>query len=145
MDECGFFCNTIYKDNCTFYIQDNKQRICEIWTMNFDTYEQGCTKHEGPKSPLWDPQVDSPTGCENDKCKAYKESYCMFEGDLLEHLNSIPDEKTCQQACAHVPNCKYYIWDKNDLDCQLLDSSSRQCDQVKVKAGAEQTFDDCNK
>ena len=69
MDECSFFCNTIYKDNCTFYIQDNKQRICEIWTMDFGTYEQGCTKHEGPKSPLWDPQVDSPTGCEDDKCK----------------------------------------------------------------------------
>ena len=69
----------------------------------------------------------------------------MFEGDRLEHLNTILDERTCQQACAHVPNCEYYIYDKNDKDCQLLNSSSRQCDQVKVKAGAPQSYEDCTK
>ena len=94
MDECSFFCNTIYKDNCTFYIQDNKQRICEIWTMDFGTYEQGCTKHEGPKSPLWDPQVDSPTGCEGDKCKVCSDPDKYHLYPLLTMLYSISGIQT---------------------------------------------------
>ena len=55
----------------------------------------------------------------------------MFEGNLLEHLNQIKDEATCQMACQHVPACKYYVWDKDQKDCQLLDSGDRTCDMVK--------------
>ena len=55
----------------------------------------------------------------------------MFEGSLLEHLNLITDEDSCQAACQHVPACQYYICDANTGDCQLLDSSDRQCDLIR--------------
>ena len=70
----------------------------------------------------------------------------MFEGNLLEHLNSIPSEDTCQLACNHVPSCQYYIWDNVQNDCQLLDSDARQCDMIKgvaKKNGATKDWDDC--
>ena len=55
----------------------------------------------------------------------------MFEGSLLEHLSLITDEDICQAACQHVPACQYYIYDTNTKDCQLLDSSNRQCDLIR--------------
>ena len=63
--------------------------------------------------------------------QAFKDGYCMFEGNLLEHLNSIPDEKICQLACEHIPSCQYYVYDKILKDCQLLDSDKRQCDLIR--------------
>ena len=61
----------------------------------------------------------------------------MFEGNLMEHLNDIKDEATCQLACLHVPGCKYYIYDKDEKDCELMDSDSRQCDLIKVEKRAQ--------
>ena len=34
-------------------------------------------------------------------------------------------------ACQHVRNCQYYIYDTFMKGCQLLDSSSRQCDLIQ--------------
>ena len=65
----------------------------------------------------------------------------MFEGNLMEHLNQITDEQTCQLACQHVPGCTYYIFDNTDKDCQLLDSDSRQCDLIKVEKRDSGDFD----
>ena len=59
----------------------------------------------------------------------------MFEGNLIERLNDIEDEYACQLACKYVAGCKYYIYDTSDKDCQMLDSSRRQCDLIKVVAG----------
>merc|ERR1719394_1860705 len=48
MDNCQFFCNEIYSANCTFFISDMRQNICEIWTIKSEDYEAKCVKHEGP-------------------------------------------------------------------------------------------------
>ena len=48
MDDCQFFCNEIYKENCTFFISDKRQNLCEIWTIAAKDYEKDCVKHEGP-------------------------------------------------------------------------------------------------
>ena len=66
----------------------------------------------------------------------------MFEGNLLEHLNMIEAEATCQLACQHVNACKYYVWDNVQNDCQLLDSDERSCDMVKGLQGAKD-WDEC--
>ena len=66
----------------------------------------------------------------------------MFEGNLLEHLNMIKDESTCQLACQHVDACKYYVYDNVQKDCQLLDSDERSCDMVKGMKDAK-AWDDC--
>ena len=73
--------------------------------------------------------------------QGYRQGYCMFEGNLMEHLNKIKDERTCQLACQNVPGCKYYIYDIDTKDCQLLDSSSRNCDLIKVVKRTDQTED----
>merc|ERR550517_2023962 len=138
MNNCQFFCNDIYGANCTFFIADQRQNICDIWTIKPEDYEKDCVKHEGPVGK--DKDLDK---CKNNvkDCNAFREGYCMFEGNLLEHLNSIKDEETCQLACQHVPSCKYYIYDNKQNDCQLLDSDSRQCDLVKGIKGATKDYD----
>merc|ERR1719394_845065 len=147
--QCAFFCNTIYAngdDKCKFYIVDDKQKICEIWKIAMDDYQKGCTKHEGPVGDDKDNTAEKckvpPTGKD---CKAVREGGCMFEGNLMEHLNDIPSEDFCQKACQHIPLCKYYIWDSSNVkngqqqpgDCELLDSDKRQCDLIILPAGAE--------
>merc|ERR1711974_170427 len=57
-------------------------------------------------------------------------------------------EEICQEACQHVPTCKYYIWDSSTAnetagkggDCELLDSGSRICDMVIVNVGVTATI-----
>merc|ERR1719295_346926 len=149
VSQCAFFCNTIYAtgaDNCKFYILDAKQKICEIWKISMDDYQKGCTKHEGP---VGDTKDNTAAKCKvpatGTDCKAVREGGCMFEGNLMEHLNDIKDEETCQQACQHIPNCKYYIWDSSNVkngqqqpgDCELLDSDKRQGDLIILPAKAE--------
>jgi len=134
MDDCQFFCNEIYKDNCTFFISDKRQNLCEIWTIAAGDYEKDCVKHEGPVGKEGDLAICK----DNTKdCNAFREGYCMFEGNLLEHLNSIMNEETCQLACQHVRSCQYYVWDSVQHDCQLLDSDAKQCDMVKGIKGAK--------
>merc|ERR1711994_61574 len=82
-------------------------------------YVENCTKHEGPLSPVVQPSGIG-KDCDKDECNGYKQGYCMFEGNLMEHLNDIKDEATCQLACNHVPGCKYYIYDKDEKDCDDL-------------------------
>merc|ERR1719228_2096049 len=127
VSQCAFFCNVIYKDGddkCQFYILDAKQKICEIWKISMDTYQTGCTKHEGPVGDTKDntaAKCKRPDPAAKD-CKAAREGGCLFEGNLMEHLNDITSEAICQQACQHVPSCAYYIWDSSNHDCELLDS-----------------------
>ena len=63
--------------------------------------------------------------------------YCIFQGRVVEQLNYIKTETICQQACQHIPFCKYYIWDSSTQDCKLLDSAERPCDLVRLPVGAE--------
>merc|ERR1712168_1096470 len=128
IESCQFFCNTVYSHNCTFFIKDNKQDVCEIWSLPESEYETSCVKKEGPKLPA---KGDSTCEKAKDDCVGFKQGYCLFEGNLLDHLNSITSETTCQMACQHVPSCQYYIYDTHTSDCMLLDSSSRQCDILR--------------
>ena len=52
--DCQFFCQNVYSENCTFFIQDKRQNICEIWTIPEDEYEKDCVKAEGPVTPKID-------------------------------------------------------------------------------------------
>ena len=31
-------------------------------------------------------------------------------------------------ACSHYDGCKYFVYDKDTLDCELLTSSVKECD-----------------
>ena len=55
---------------------------------------------------------------------------CRYEGDLLEHLESIETPTHCQTACNHTPDCNYFLYDHDKDDCELLDSDVRQCDAL---------------
>lgn len=61
--DCDFFCNTVYASNCTFYIQDKKQNICEIWKIKNADYEKDCVKHEGPDTPALRIDGSEPLEC----------------------------------------------------------------------------------
>merc|ERR1719495_2266164 len=72
-----------------------------------------------------------------DQCKAVREGGCMFESNLLDHLNNVADEKTCQMACQHIHGCEFFVWDKFTKDCEILDGSARQCDLIRIPKGEE--------
>jgi len=152
VNDCDFYCNTIYKDQCKFYIQDLKQKICELWKIEATEYRAKCTKHEGPKGDATKVNVakcitNPDTFGKATDCQGVKQASCMFEGNLLDHLNDIMSEEICQQACQHVPGCKYYVWDSSTAnpsgkpptggDCELLDSGERQCDMIMVNKGVK--------
>ena len=65
--DCQFFCHNIYFPNCTFFIFDKKQHLCEIINEPFENYVQSCKKYGGPKSPSISECYDS-----NDECKVSK-------------------------------------------------------------------------
>ena len=149
--KCQSYCDIVQSNNCTFFIFDMRQNSCEIWTISKEDYEKNCIKREGPVNPnrndkscskLANPcvvSVNFPIFWLCHLCQLatlislqdFKEGSCMFEGSLLEHLSLITDEDSCQAACQHVPACQYYIYDTNTKDCQLLDSSNRQCDLIR--------------
>ena len=72
----------------------------------------------------------------------FKQGYCLFEGNLLDHLNFVPEETMCQMACQHISGCQYYVFDKNLKDCMLLDSESRHCDLIRGKKDSP-NYDTC--
>ena len=58
----------------------------------------------------------------------YVDGFCRYLGDLEEHLENIPSVGTCQQACQHYTGCKYWVYDEDQMDCELLNSNERICD-----------------
>ena len=62
--DCQFFCHTIYSPNCTFFIFDKKQHLCEIISEPFENYVDSCQKYAGPKTPNITECYES-----NDECK----------------------------------------------------------------------------
>ena len=37
----------------------------------------------------------------------------------------------CQEFCRTADNCKYFIYNKREEDCELRDDDVRQCDIVR--------------
>ena len=74
---CQFYCNVIYAGQCTFFIYDHKQVICELLQEPFGNYADSCRKIGGPPSPSVDSCKDS-----NDPCKVcsffYKRNLARF-------------------------------------------------------------------
>merc|ERR1712126_449774 len=75
--------------------------------------------------------TDCKTAKEADDCLNFQLQYCMFQGDLLEHMNDIKDVDTCQLACSFYNECKYYIWNKKNEECTFLTSGLRECDTLR--------------
>ena len=50
-DDCQFYCNVIYAEDCIFYIYDRKQVICELLKEEMSHYVQSCSKYAGPPKP----------------------------------------------------------------------------------------------
>ena len=48
MEDCQNYCDNIYLANCTFFVSDLKQNLCEIWTIAPEVYETRCALHAGP-------------------------------------------------------------------------------------------------
>ena len=66
--DCQFFCHTIYFANCTFFIFDKKQRLCEIISEPFGSYVDSCKKYAGPVTPNITECYESNEECKVSKC-----------------------------------------------------------------------------
>jgi len=126
-EDCQKYCHEIYGKKCKFFIHDDKRVVCQLWTIDLANYTSTCNVYAGPV------EVNS-TACETakktDNCLNFQSQYCMFQGDLLEHMNDIKDVDTCQLACSFYDECKYYIWNKENTECTFLTSGVRDCDNL---------------
>ena len=105
IDQCDFFCNSIYQGNCTFYIQDLRQDICEIWNIESDAYANDCIKHEGPANPSLTPDGKFPTECtglhhNNGKCnvRLFFCIQCRFRITILYYFRVTDRGTACLRA-----------------------------------------------
>ena len=48
MDNCKFFCESIFADKCTFFVSHLRRNTCEIWTIDPEDYETRCALRAGP-------------------------------------------------------------------------------------------------
>ena len=66
-DNCQYYCDVIYKNECIFFIYDRRQILCELIQESLDDYINSCRKFGGPASP-------SILECSksDDKCKVGK-------------------------------------------------------------------------
>ena len=71
--DCQFFCHDIYFPNCTFFIFDKKQHLCEIISEPLENFVDSCKKYAGPKTPSISECYDS-----NDECKVSKNAKDML-------------------------------------------------------------------
>ena len=54
-----------------------------------------------------------------------------MEGRPLENLEQIEKKETCQFACFVLPECNYFLYDAELLDCELFATEDRSCDIVR--------------
>jgi len=123
--ECKFFCETIYKSYCKFYIYDRRLNQCQFWNVAKDTYLNTCNLHGGPKDKKEE-------DCAANNCVKFTNEECIYEGSVLETFRFIDDKETCGKICEYSEDCKYYIYDKEGKECKTYDSDKFNCDMVKA-------------
>ena len=72
----------------------------------------------------------------------FTEGYCIYEGDLLENAIDINDVTACQFLCQVDSLCNYFVYNADELNCQLLSSPSRTCDLIR--GPPTPTLNDCS-
>ena len=71
----------------------------------------------------------------------FREHLCDYEGDVLENLEHIGDIELCQLACSHHGECRFFRYDLEYQDCELLNSDARNC--AMVRGTPEPDFHQC--
>ena len=56
------------------------------------------------------------------------ETQCSYNGATIEHEGNVESLEACQKRCEFIKGCKYWQYDKEKNDCELLDSDDRVCD-----------------
>ena len=51
VEDCQFYCNTIYDGTCKYFYHDNKQKICLLLNTTGENLWTDCNKASGPKTP----------------------------------------------------------------------------------------------
>ena len=63
--------------------------------------------------------------------QVFVDETCRMEGRPLENLEQIEKKETCQFACFVLPECNYFLYDAELLDCELFATEDRSCDIVR--------------
>ena len=66
-DDCQFYCNVIYSPDCTFYIYDKQQVLCQLLNSPMNGYVSSCSKYAGPPTPSVAKCLSS-----TDACKVFR-------------------------------------------------------------------------
>ena len=82
-DDCQFYCNVIYSPDCTFYIYDKQQVLCQLLNSPMNGYVSSCSKYAGPPTPSVAKCLSS-----TDACKVFR--YYNFKSDITIYYKASP-------------------------------------------------------
>ena len=68
-EDCQFYCNVIYSPECTFYIYDEQQVLCQLLNSQMSGYVSSCSKYAGPPNPSVAKCLSS-----TDPCKVFRKN-----------------------------------------------------------------------
>merc|ERR1711973_390106 len=122
IDQCQFFCRSIYSDKCAGFIYEKGQAKCKLYSQAFNPFEN-CLISGGPDT------VSSEI-CQNQKCRDFTELTCNYKGNILKTYPKIMYPNECYQLCEKSRHCKYFLQSGHTMTCQLLDSKERYCDRL---------------
>ena len=73
----------------------------------------------------------------------FRQDYCRYDIDILEHLEHIENITFCQGACQNVPHCNFFTFLRNQKVCKLqfANFDTRICDIVHGTASP--SFQSC--
>ena len=55
------------------------------------------------------------------------ESNCDYKGNLENGYPGIESAEMCQFICQHAPDCNYFNYNEENMNCDVYDSSERNC------------------
>ena len=73
----------------------------------------------------------------------FRQDYCRYDINLIQHLERIKNTTYCQYACQNVPRCNYFTYLKDNQVCKLQEANfeTRVCDIVHGTASP--SFQSC--
>ena len=89
-DQCQLICSAIYPERCQMFIYNRPELVCTLLGQEVKSYVDTCTKIGGPTTPTVE---DCTSEADRNPCTNIREEYCIYQGQLLENLNQIPNYK----------------------------------------------------
>jgi len=124
-ESCKYYRYHHQTGNCTLWDNRYKAQYCNILAAPWDKTATACLKQD-----TWN------------ICESIADEECEYDGQLEyeETPGEVVSPDICREQCEmRAPDCKYWIFKKQEKECILKRDGKRRC---KVKSGEKMTVND---